>query len=118
MATPFELQPNETAIDSWTIMYITPEGTTYNGKLWVTNQRLMYEAQFEMSAASMAMQAFLLTVGGSSYVQIPKSRIKNVEVKKSFFSKKVILTLDDSSVHTFNYGMMNIDKCAAAIQQQ
>jgi triosephosphate isomerase len=35
---------------------------------------------------------------------------------KSFLSKKCIVTLKDGSRHTFNYGAMNIDKCAAAIQ--
>ena len=49
---------------------------------------------------------------------IPKDMITNVEVKKSFFKKKVMLTLDTGEVHTFDYGMLPIDKVAAAIEQK
>ena len=49
-------------------------------------------------------------------LQIDKSDITNVDVQKSFFSKKAILTLSDGSTHTFDYGALNIDKCVAAIQ--
>ena len=49
---------------------------------------------------------------------IPKARITSVVVKKTFFAKKVLVTLDDGQTHTFNYGMMNIDPVAAAIEQR
>jgi hypothetical protein len=39
-----------------------------------------------------------------------------VSAEKSFLAKKILLTLKDGSVHTFNYGMMNIDKLLAVIQ--
>ncbi|MEO5946399.1 MAG: hypothetical protein ABIP79_06245 [Chitinophagaceae bacterium] len=36
-----EMQPNETKIDTWTILYIPPNGGRYNGKLTITNKRLI-----------------------------------------------------------------------------
>ena len=38
------LQPGETKIDTWTLLYLPPNGGKYNGKLTITNQRLLYDA--------------------------------------------------------------------------
>ena len=113
------LQPNETKIDTWTVLYQPPSGGKYNGKLMITNQRLLYDAQFDMSAQGMISEALLVKWGSEAPVLIiPKSRITKVDVQKSFFAKKVLVHLDDGRIHTFNYGMMNIDPVAAAIQQR
>jgi len=37
------LRPGETAIDTWTLIYTPPGGGKYDGKLTVTNQRLLYK---------------------------------------------------------------------------
>ncbi len=39
-----ELQPNETKIDTWSILYIPPGGGKYNGKLTITSKRLFSAA--------------------------------------------------------------------------
>lgn len=112
------LDAGETAIDTWTLLYIPPSGGKYNGKLKITNQRLLYDAQFDVSAAGMLNEALFVKWGSEGLVIIPKARITKVEPQKSFFAKKVALTLDDGSVHTFSYGMMNIDPVIAAIQKR
>ncbi len=37
-----DLTPNETAIDTWSINYLSPDGKTHAGKLTITNQRLLF----------------------------------------------------------------------------
>lgn len=111
-----ELLPDEKKIDTWTILYNSPKGDKYNGKLTVTNQRLIYDAQFDVSAKGIVEEAFFIKFGSEAYIVIPKDRIKTVEPQKSFFAKKVILTLDNNERHTFNYGMLNIDPVIKAIQ--
>jgi hypothetical protein len=110
------LEAGETKIDTWTLLYEPPQGGKYNGKLLVTNRRLLYDAQFDVSVAGMIGEALFVKFGSEGCVVIPKARIKSVEVKKGFFAKKVLLTLDDGQVHSFNYGMLKIDPVAAAIQ--
>jgi hypothetical protein len=100
------------------MLYMPPGGGKYNGKLKITNQRLIYDAQFDVSAAGMLSEALFVKWGSEGVVVIPKARIVKAEPQKSFFAKKVALTLDDGSVHTFSYGMMNIDPVVAAIQQR
>jgi hypothetical protein len=105
-----ELQPGETAIDTWTLLYTPPGGGSYNGKLTVTDRRLLYDAKFDASVLGT-----LANVAASGQLVIDKSDIVNVEVQKKMLSKKALITLADGSVHVFNYGVMNIDKVVAAI---
>ena len=111
-----ELQPDEKKIDIWTILYLTPKGDKYNGKLTVTNQRLIYDAQFDVSASGIIEESLFIKFGSEAYIVIPKSRIKSLEAEKSFFAKKAIITLDNNERHVFNYGMLNIDPVIKAIQ--
>ena len=113
----FELESGESEIGNWTVLYVPPNGGKYNGKLVVTNKRLLYDAKFDVSAKGMFEEALFVKFGSEGYVTIPKDRIKNVEVKKSFLSEKVLLTLDNGQVHKFDYGMLNIDPVAEAIKK-
>lgn len=113
-----ELQPAETKIDTWAILYIPPSGGKYNGKLTITNKRLLYDAKFDVSAKGLLDEALYIKWGSEGYLEISKNDIKEVQVEKSFLSKKAILTLTDGSKHTFNYGAMNIDKVVEAIKKQ
>ncbi len=113
----YTLEPGETEINTWTILYNSPGGGEYNGKLTVTNKRLLYDAKFDVSAKGMIEEALFMKWGSEDFIVIPKERIKNIEVKKSFFAKKMILTLDNGSIHTFNYGVLNIDPVAEAVKK-
>lgn len=110
-----ELQPGETLIDTWTILYIPPGGGKYNGKLTITNKRLLYDAKYDVSAKGLLSEAMFMKWGSEGYLEINKAEITDVQVEKSFLSKKAILTLQDGSKHIFNYGALNIDKTVAAI---
>jgi hypothetical protein len=113
-----ELLPGEATIDTWTILYIPPNGGKYNGKLTITNQRLLYDAKFDVSAKGLLSEALFIKWGSEGYLEINKSDIKDVEVQKSFLAKKAIVTLNDDSKHTFNYGALNVDKVADAIREK
>lgn len=110
------LQPGETKIDTWTILYVPPKGGKFNGKLTVTSQRLLYDAKFDISSKGILEEFLFVKWGSEGYLEINKSDIGSVEVQKSLFSKKCIVTLKDGSRHVFDYGALNVDKCAAAIQ--
>lgn len=110
--------PDEKVVNTWTILYETPIGGKYNGKLTVTTKRLLYDAKFDVSSKGLIEEALFIKWGSEDFIVIPRDRIKEVEVAKSFFSKKVILTLDNDTKHTFNYGMLNIDPVAEAIMKK
>ena len=78
----------------------------------------MYDAKFDVSAKGILEEFVFVKWGSEGYLEINKDDIENVEVQKSFLSKKCIVTLKDGSKHTFDYGALNIDKCAAAIQSR
>jgi len=110
------LQPGEVYLDTWSLFYLPPGGGKYNGKLMVTNQRLLYEAMFDASFKGMMAGALTIRWGSEGYLEIDKKHIQSVEVQKKLFSKNCVLTLTDGSKHTFDYGAMNIDKTVAAIE--
>ena len=112
------LLPDEQKIDTWTILYEPPKGGKFNGKLLVTNKRLLYDAKFDYSAKGILGGFMYIKWGSEGFLEMNKEDIVSVEVQKSFLSKKCIVTLKDGSHHTFNYGAMNIDKCATAIQSK
>jgi len=104
------LEPNETAIDTWAINYIAPDSKTSVGKLTITNQRLLFLPQHEAGSFSLSVY------NRNGLIVLDKSAIKNVAAQKSLLSKKVVVTMSDGSVHVFNYGIMNIDRILAAVQ--
>ncbi len=110
-----KLRDGETKIGDWTLFYLPPNGGKYNGKLTVTNQRLLYDAKFDASFKGMIEEAVFIKWGSEGFMEIEKSDIKGTEVQKKLLSKRCIVTLNDGSVHTFDYGALNIDKCAEAI---
>ncbi|MFT3980052.1 MAG: hypothetical protein QM687_06245 [Ferruginibacter sp.] len=110
--------PGEQKLDTWTILYEPPNGGKYNGKLLVTNKRLLYDAKFDYSTRGMLEELAFIKWESEGYLEIDKENIIAVETQKLIFAQKCILTLKDGSRHSFNYGAMNIDKCAAAIRSK
>ena len=111
-----ELLPEENKIDTWTILYMPPGGGKFNGKLTVTNKRLLYDAKYDVSAKGLLSEALFAKWGSEGYLEISKADITDVQAEKSFLAKKAIVTLNDGSKHVFNYGMLNIDKVVEAIK--
>jgi hypothetical protein len=112
-----ELDPGERELGDWTLNYVPPDGGRYTGKLIVTDRRLLFDAKFDTSLTGTLRE--LVVVGGSyGYLSIPKERISSVDTKSSMLKKKVEVTLDDGSVHVFDYGMLSVAKVSEAIQQR
>ena len=112
---PFTLATDETIIDTWTIIYMGSGDLTYNGKLTVTNKRLLYDAKYDVSAKGILTEAMFLKWGSEGYLSFDKADIGQVDVEKKFLSKKAIIYLKDGTRHIFNYGVLNIDKLVEAI---
>lgn len=114
----FDLEPGETKIDTWTAVYLGPDGSRYNGKLTVTNKRLLFDAKFDISIQSIIDETLILKSDTEEFLVIPKDRISRIDTRKSFIKKQIILTLDNGQTHTFDYGMLNIDKIDEAIRMK
>ena len=112
------LLTDEVELGTWTLFYLPPNGGKYNGKLVVTNQRLLYDAQFDASFKGIVAEGLTIKWGSEGYLEIDKKDIQSVEVEKKLLSKKCILTLTDGSKHTFDYGAMNIDKMVTAVESK
>jgi len=112
-----DLLPGEVELGAWTLNFLPHGGGRFTGPLTVTNQRLLFDAKFDTSFSG-AFRELIVYKGSWGYVAIPKNRIKSVEVRSRLLNKKVVVTLDDGSVHTFDYGMLGVQKIADAINQR
>ena len=113
----FEMLPEEKEIGHWTLNYIPASGGRFTGPLTVTNQRILFDAQFNTSAAG-ALRELMVFKGTWGYIAIPKSRIQKTAVVSSMLKKKVVVTLDNGEAHTFDYGMLSVQKIAEAINSR
>lgn len=110
-----ELQPGETKINTWNILYLPPGGGKISGKLTVTNRRLLYDAKFDITAKGLLPETLFVKWGSVGYLEFDKSEIKQVEIINNFLSKKAVITLADGTKHVFNHRVLNIKKLADAI---
>ena len=110
------LNPNETELHAQTVLYVPPNGGKYNGTLKVTNQRLLYDAKFDVSFKGLVEEAAFVKWGSEGFLEINKDDIQSVDVEKKLLSKKCIVTLKDGSKHIFDAGALGIDKLAEAVQ--
>ena len=119
----FDLLPGETAVGTWNINYFLPTGQIWMGKCTVTDQRIVYHITMDAIALQLAVNSKLLfggnsgTVGKNSWIMIPKSEVKQVEVKKKFMRNRFVLRLANGQVHTFGGGVFggDIDRIVGAI---
>jgi hypothetical protein len=113
-STPISSQPDEQEVDHWFLVYLPTGGGRFGGRLTVTNKRLLFDVGF-------SGRVFGRLEGR---LEINKEDVKNVEVEKTHFSRKCMITLADGSLHTFDSFRIfrrphlsgDIDEIAAAIQ--
>jgi hypothetical protein len=119
----FDLLPRETAVGTWNINYFLRTGQIYMGKCTVTDQRIVYHATADAVALQRSMNSQILngastgSIGMNSWIFIPKSDVKHVQVKKKFMRNRFQLQLVNGQVHTFGGGVFggDIDKIVGAI---
>ncbi len=112
----FTFMEDESILGEWTLNYLPPDGGRYTGKLVVTDRRLLFDARFDTSLSGIIEETMFIKHGSEGYISIPKDRISDVETVKKMLQKSVAVTLDTGGKHTFNYGVMNVDKIAEAIR--
>jgi len=112
------LQTGENIIDNWAIFYTPPGGKKFNGKLTVTNRRLIYRTLYDAGYNPASYRVTFDKEDKDIIYSITKADISRVDVQKSLLAKKVIVTLSDGTKHEFNYGVMSIDKLVTAINSR
>ncbi len=126
---------NEILFDTWQLNFIplNQKGVRLGGKLFVTDKNLYFDVKFDTSLSGLLSSVATSAVSASGhsllvsqeiinqwqdngYFTIPKSEIKSVTEKKSFFKKTVTIKLSDGSEYVFDYGMLPVTKIAEAIR--
>lgn len=117
--------------ETWTINYEPEAGGRLTGKLTVDAEQLKFVALYDSSNAEGlkiivgAVDNFVGTGGYFSHdgndgsdleLVLPKSEIAEVSTRKKLFAKRVVVTMKSRERFVFNYGVLPVDKLAAAIE--
>lgn len=98
---PFNLELNENPIDNWALWYHSPAKKAYQGKLYVTNQRL-----------------YFISDNKDLDINLTKDNIDSVQETKSMMSKCAEVKTKDGLTHSFDRGMLSVEKVVNAINQK
>ncbi len=120
--TLFTLQADEQLLGSWPVAYVPPCGDRYSGRLWVTDQRLVYEGLADLphlqrnvaGAVTSVTVAYALDLDAECVAYgagllsffIPKSQLTCVAANQHFLSQGASVTIkNNGSVHIFETGL-------------
>ena len=127
---------NENLLGTWQLNFIplNQKGTRLGGKLFVSDKNLYFDVRFDTSLSGLLGEVATSAVSASGhsllvsqeimnqwkdngYITIPKSEIKDVAEKKTFFKKTATITLTDESKYVFDYGMLSVTKIVETIKK-
>jgi len=116
--------------DTWTINYLPSEGGRLTGKLQVGDNEVRFEALYDSSnsevvkgilgaagslAASGGHVAYIRDSGSDLSIVLPRAEIAGAEQVKKGLMKRAVITMNDGSEFTFDYGMLSPKKLVSAL---
>ena len=116
--------------DTWTINYLPADGGRLTGKLNVGDDEVRFTALYDSSNKEVIkgilkpIAGFVGSGGHAVYlhnsdtefeVVLPRAEIASAEQAKKGMMKRAVITMNDGSVFTFDYGMLSAKKLVAAI---
>ena len=117
--------------DTWTVNYLPTEGGRITGKITVAPNDVRFEAMYDSSnaeivkgilgaagslAASGGHVAYIKDSGSDLSITLPRAEIASAEQAKKGLMKRAVITMNDGSQFTFDYGMLSPKKLVAALQ--
>jgi hypothetical protein len=81
------------------LSYLSPMGGRYKGHLTITDTELLFESDFDRTFEVLNKTALRMN-GGKKCLSLCKEDISSIEIKKSFFSNKIVLSLNGKT-HVF-----------------
>jgi hypothetical protein len=112
-----ELQPGELKIDSGQASYQSPGGKRFNGKMIVTNKRILCDAVFDLAAKGQMPDPMFIRWGSRGYLEMDRQQIHTVVIKKRMVGNEIEVTMKDGSKHLFSTSWWGSRKLFKSIQQ-
>jgi hypothetical protein len=123
----FDVEQGEEKVGQWTIHYLPSTGGKFAGKLLVTDRRILFDPLNPKQDLSLATAIDALRVGGivgdhfrnywdGEGLKIPRADVQSVEKRRSSMMKQVAVKLADGQEFVFDYGLLSVDKLAAALE--
>lgn len=112
-------EASEVIIGDWMTTILPHGGGRYHGKLFVTNQRILFAGSFNITYAGTKYheRRFIGDRYIGQCIEIKKEQIQEIETKECFMSKKIVIKLSCGTVHVIDHGASSIKRLLIAIKQ-
>lgn len=114
----FKCSKNEKELGRWTTNLIPHGGGRYTGQLVLTNQRMVFHAQFNTSLAGVIGDLFFHSSDAGTFITIPKEDIVAVEPVISLLNKRLILNTSNDQTYVIDNGMLPVQGILDAFKKQ
>lgn len=116
--------------DTWTVNYLPADGGRLTGKIEIKPDEVRFDALYDSSnkeiikgilgaagslAASGGHVAYVHDTGSEFSVVLPRPDIASASQVKKGLMKRAVITMNDGTEFTFDYGMLSPKKLVAAI---
>jgi hypothetical protein len=109
-----EVQPGETAIDSWLVGLIG-RGPGVSGILTVTNRRILFKPKVAGTSLAGMLISQLPQLKERNRVVLGKDQIVAVSSEKGLINTRITITAANGEIFAFNRGVASADPILAAI---
>ncbi len=118
--------------DTWTVNYLPTEGGRITGKITVGNDGVRFDALYDSSnkeiikgifgaaaglAATGGHVAYIHDSGTNLEISLPRVDISSAAQVKKGLMKRAVITMNDGTEFTFDYGMLSPKKLIAAVNE-
>lgn len=116
--------------DTWTVNYLPVDGGRITGQITVASAEVRFDAMYDSSnkeivkgifgaaaglAATGGHVAYIHDSGTNLEIKLPRADIASAAQVKKGLMKRAVITMNDGSDFTFDYGMLSPKKLVAAI---
>ncbi len=110
-----ELQPGEISRDTRRASYHSPGGKKFNGKMIITNKRILCDVPFDLAAKGQMSENMFIRWGSRGFIEMNRDEISEIKFKKGFLNQVMTIILRDGSIHFFLTGIWGGNKLSRAM---
>lgn len=114
----FKCNEGEKELGRWTTNFLPHGGGRYTGQLTITDQRLVFHAQFDTSVGGIVGELFFVKSDEGNFISIPREKIKKIEPKTGLLKKRVIVSTDNEQTYIIDNGMLSIKSILGALGEK
>ena len=105
-----DLHTGEEIVDSWPLIYFAWRGCRYDGKCTITTNHICYDVKAVYGFTDVDRRTMR-----QLKIIIRKSSVHKVDVWRTFFRRRISITMQDGEKHLFSYSEISTGRIREAL---